>query len=162
MLRFILQSRHESQYHSMKARNQVHTQRQVVVLIDIQQPGTHRHGGVAQEGEQPAAVHQEVCRQTLRSDPLENGLVDIEHFNMDAPGQVRVETLRESLANCQLVRYGRILPVSQQHLGGRERLVPVKVSTKWKIYTETCMFLCFHVLNVQVSTKHVCFHVFSA
>ena len=51
----------------------------------------------------------------------------------------------------------------------RYDVMGVKVGTKWKIYMETCMFLCFHVYKLHESmktihdqTKNACFLVFSS
>lgn len=100
----------------MEGEYQVTPKRQEIPLVDIQEAGPHRHGCVAQQGEQTTTVEKQVGEEPLCSNTIEDGIVHIQGLEVDTRGKVRVEALGKTFAYCQLKRNDGILSVGQENL----------------------------------------------
>ena len=64
-----------------------------MLLVDIQEAWSHRHGGIAKQWKQSTAVEKEVGGKPLGADSIENGRVDAESLEVYSAGEVRVKAL---------------------------------------------------------------------
>lgn len=124
----------------MQQRHQTLAQNEEIFLINTQQPRSDGHGRVAEEWEETTAVDQEVREETLGSNAVEYGNVDIQGLEVDSGGQVGMEALGETLTDSQLQRDNGILHVGQQDL-----CVCVGGMCDMGVCVYTCRCVCVHV-----------------
>lgn len=95
----------------MQCWSQVIPKGQEILLVDLKKAWPHRHRSIAEQGEQPTAIQQEMSEQSLKLDAIKDGSIYIQGFEMDARREVGMETLGQALADCQLERDDWVLCV---------------------------------------------------
>ena len=101
-------------------------------FVELQKNRANIHRCISHQGEKTSTVGEEIRGEACSSDTFEYDVVCFQNFQMNAARQSWMETLSQTLADCNSFRYYRVLYMCAENLSNIEiSLVNECMMTTW-------------------------------